>query len=384
MSLLAAGAVFACALANAGPVETLPPSEPIIAVGIAHRVRKLALRPEGRFSLIDQSTGIMEQLEPGREYTVEGDSRGRVVFGPYLFMGTTRLLPGKAAEFVIIGERRFSGNLVFQANPDKTVTVIDELGIEDYLRGVLPKEMSPDWPMEALKAQAVVSRTFALNNLGKYSASGYDLSDDAHSQMYSGLTVQSVRVDKAVRATRGQVLSYRGERIPAYFHSCCGGHTTDPAAVWGGANKTPRPLRGVADRSCRDSPHFRWRAYFRLSDILRVLQKRGWNAARLEDMRPGRRSGSGWLSDLRIKVDGAWKRIGANTLRLWLGPQQLKSAKITAIKRRKKGFEFFGGGYGHGVGLCQWGARAQADEGKRYPAILESYFPGAELEESSP
>ncbi|MFH1724150.1 MAG: SpoIID/LytB domain-containing protein [Elusimicrobiota bacterium] len=365
------------------------PSEPIIAVGIAHRVPKITVRPEGRFSVIDETTGEMKRLERGRAYTVEADEGERLILGPFLFFGPTRLLPGRPEEYVLIGERKYRGNLVFRPNKDETITVIDELGLEEYLYGVLPTEMSPEWPLEALKAQAVVARTFALNNLGKYSSSGYDLTDDSRSQIYTGITIESVRVRRAVKETAGQVIYWRGKRLPVHFHSCCGGRTTDPASVWGplrtadagerGAAESPRPLRGVRDRYCQDTPHYGWTAYFRKDDMLRALQRGGHNVATLTAIKPGRRTSSGYLRYLRLKLDGAWRRVAANDLRMWLGPAELKSTRIRRVTRRRKGFEFAGRGYGHGVGLCQWGARVQAERGGGYRDILGFYFPGAEI-----
>jgi len=337
----------------------------------------------GDFSVIDQTTGEIRRLEHGKEYKVEADESKRLIMGPHFFYGPTRLLPGKPKEYVLIGKRKYRGNLLFRPNEDETVTIIDELGLEDYLFGVLPQEMSPKWPLEALKAQAVVARTFALNNLGKFSSSGFDLSDDFFSQIYSGVTLESDSVKRAVEETAKEVLFWRGKRLPAYFHSCCGGHTTDPAGVWGPRTKIrsspPRPLRGVRDRYCKVSPHYRWSAYFRKDDLLRMLQRQGRSVATLTRMRGGTRSPSGALSDVRFLVDGSWIRVSANKLRLWLGPGELKSSRIQRIVRRKRGFEIFGRGYGHGVGLCQWGTRVQAELGRDYRKILSFYFPGSKI-----
>jgi len=375
-------AALASLIAGLAAPSHAGPSE-IVAVGIARAVPSISVRPRGDFSVIDQATGEMRSLESGKSYRVEGDAGRQVVFGPHLFTGPLRLLPGKPGEFVEIGDRKFSGNLVFQSNPDRTVTVVDEIDIEDYLLGVLPKEMSPSWPLEALKAQAVVARTYALNNLGRYSEKGYDLRDDAISQMYSGVTETAPSVLRAVRETTGLTLSYAGKRLAAYFHSSCGGHTADPATVWGGAGPTPKPLRGVRDRYCRLSPHQSWTAYFRTDDILAALQTRGLNAATLAQIREGRRARSGYLADVNLKLDRAWRVVSANQLRMWLGATELKSALIAKIRRRSKGYEFRGHGYGHGVGLCQWGARAQAERGHDFETILAFYFPGAALRRES-
>lgn len=353
----------------------------LVAVALFPKTASVSFVPNGRFRAVDQSSGELKDLASGTEYKVEAevgkDGKARLLFGPHLFGGPARLLPGQPDEFVAIGERKYRGNLLFRPNADATVTVVDELGIEEYLFGVLPHEMSPDWPLEALKAQAVVSRTYALQRLGRGGDGAYDLTDDASSQVYTGITVESERVRSAVRATAGRILTYGGKALPSYFHSTCGGHTAGSADVWGGAE--PPPLKGVRDRWCRISPHYRWEAYFSSDDIRAALQKNGFPVVRLDDIREGTHGSAGWLSDLRVKTEKGWRRIPANKFRLWVGPRDLKSMRIDRVKRRKKGYEFSGRGYGHGVGMCQWGARAQAEDGKGYLDILGHYFPGASL-----
>lgn len=367
--------------AGAGPTAERR-ADRIIAVGILSSVPQVGFKPSGSFQAIDQATGELTRLESGREYKVEAEAAGAkpgLLFGPHLFKGQARLLPGRPDDFVTIGERKYRGNLVFRPNTDGTLTVIDELGVEEYLFGVLPHEMSPEWPEEALKAQAVVSRTFALNNLGRNEESGFDLTDDTLSQVYTGLTTESERVRKAVRATSGQTLTWAGRALKAYFHSTCGGHTSDSSEVWGGEGSTP--LHGVKDSWCKASPHYRWEAYFPRADILAALNRNGFQALRLDDVREGERGAAGWLKFIRLKTENGWKNLGANQFRLWLGVKELKSMRLESIRRRRKGFTFEGRGYGHGVGLCQWGARGQAEAGRSYKEILSHYFPGAKIEE---
>jgi len=385
LSALTGLLVLACAPASApraGAGITTKVSDSIIAVGIAHKAASVLLRPIGNFSVIDQTTGEIQKLTKGVQYLVEADEDQRIILGKHLFFGPTRLLPGSPGEHVLIEDKKYRGNILFRPNKDSTLTVIDEIGIEEYLQGVLPKEMNPDWPEEALKAQAVVARTFALNNIGKFSQSGYDLSNDSFSQMYSGLEDVSPRVQKAVRETAGQVLYWEGSRVEAYFHSTCGGHTIDPASAWGtrySSRKLPRPLRGVRDRYCRATPNFEWDAYFATGDILKALNSHGVAGARLNRIRVAEKDGSGRATLLKFKLDGYWKSVKAQSFRMWMGPSQFKSTFLRRITRKQKGFAFLGRGYGHGVGLCQWGARIQAAEGRDYKQILNYYFPHADL-----
>lgn len=376
---------LATALLLASPAFAEPASmriaDHIVAVAIAAKASAVAFKPFGAFSAVDQTTGELTKLISGKEYKVEAD-HAKLVFGPHLFGGSTRLIPGKTGEFVTIGDKKYTGNLTFRPNKDGTITVVDELGLEEYLFGVLPHEMSPDWPLEALKAQAVASRSFALASLGRHEEDGFDLSDDTLSQVYTGLTTESDRIKEAVRSTAGQTLTYAGKPLTTYFHSTCGGHTSDAEDVWG--RHAPKPLKGVKDKWCKASPHYEWEAYFTNTDILLALNKNGFTAAKLLSVKEGERGTAGWLSDIRIKTDRGWKRVPANQFRLWLGVKELKSVRLDKIKKRKKGFEFIGHGYGHGVGLCQWGARAQADAGWTYKDILEHYFPESKLVKVKP
>ncbi|MBI5594521.1 MAG: SpoIID/LytB domain-containing protein [Elusimicrobia bacterium] len=375
--LAAAGSAFS---ASAEPASARF-ADRIIAVGILAKVPSVVFRVSGAFQAIDQSNGELMAVAEGRDYKVEAeagaDGKARLLFGPHLLGGAARLLPGRGDEFVTIGDRKYRGNLVFRPHADGTLTVIDELGIEEYLFGVLPHEMSPDWPAEALKAQAVVSRSFALASLGRHEEAGFDLTDDDRSQLYTGLTTESERVRAAVRATSGEVLNFAGRSFQPYFHSTCGGHTSDSSEVWGGAKA--KPLRGVKDAWCKRSPHYRWDAYLPKEDILAGLNRNGMPAGRIDDIREGARGAGGFLKDLRLKTDGSWERVGANQFRLWMGVQQLKSVRLDSVRRLRKGFEFSGRGYGHGVGLCQWGARGQAEAGRGYREILSFYFPGASV-----
>jgi len=153
---------------------------------------------------------------------------------------------------------------------------------------------------------------------------------------------------------------------------------TDPPAPIR-SSKSPPPLKGVRDRYCRGTPYYEWTAYFRAEDIMKTLQRHGWNALTLDNLRIGRRHPAGFLRDLHVHADREWLSLPAEDFRRWMGAGDIKSTHITRVSRGKKGYEFQGYGYGHGVGMCQWGARRQAEDGRAYREILDHYFPGAAL-----
>lgn len=292
----------------------------------------------------------------------------------------TRLVPRGAA--VKVGGHRYRGPFILRLDPGQTVTVIEEVAIEDYLEGVLPHEMDPNWPLEALKAQAVVARTFTYANLGKFRKEGFDLTNDTRSQVYRGLALVNENVRSAVRQTRGEVLGWKGKLLPVYYHACCGGQTTDASSPWG-ADKadTPAPLRGVKDPWCKASPHISWTAYFAWDDLMNAADGVAPLPGPLKALKVGRKDLAGYVMSFVASTSGENVHLRATDFRARLGAGDLRSLKIRRILSRRKGLEFTGGGSGHGVGLCQWGARLQAEKGRSYEKILLFYFPGAELSE---
>jgi stage II sporulation protein D len=281
-----------------------------------------------------------------------------------------------------VGPDRYRGALILRLDPGQTVSVVEEVPLEDYLEGVLPHEMDPGWPLEALKAQAVVARSFAYANRGKFKKDGFDLTADTRSQMYRGTTAVNENVRKAVTSTHGEVLGWHGQLLRVYYHACCGGHTENAAEVWGGDPKaTPPPLRGVRDPWCAPSPQMHWTAYFAWQDVMTAFEEHANLPGPLKSLKIDRRDVAGFVKGFIARAGKATLSVKAADLRTSLGAADLKSVKISRLIVKKKGVEFVGAGSGHGVGLCQWGARMQAAKGRTYEQILSFYFPGADLSE---
>ena len=135
----------------------------------------------------------------------------------------------------------------------------------------------------------------------------------------------------------------------------------------------------MSDRYCKTSPQFRWSAFFSEEDLLDSLRNHLGPMESLQGIRLGSRDASGYLTDIRVSADSKSFRVRANDFRNWLGAAQFRSTQVWRIVRRAGGFVFVGRGFGHGVGLCQWGAKEQAEHGKDYRRILSFYFPGAEV-----
>jgi len=274
---------------------------------------------------------------------------------------------------------KYRGTITLQKNGGHWL-VVNELDLEDYLYGVVGKEMHKDWPPEALKAQAVCSRTVAVGKIveAQNRKQLYDVTASVLHQVYG--SCEDEKVIKAVEETRGEVLADSGSLAPVYFHSCCGGRTTEPGEVWKG--KSPPALAGVGDEYCRDTPYYRWEKSFRkraLADALGIGSVR--------DIEIEEQDGSGRVKTLsiltedrrRIRVSGQDLRLQVNGKAAEFAQSQMIPGTMFTVSCTGDRVTFTGRGYGHGVGLCQWGARRMAESGVGYAGILAAFFPRLQI-----
>jgi len=272
---------------------------------------------------------------------------------------------------------------------------IQRLSLERYLVGVLRGEVGEEREREALKAQAVVSRTFALAHLGRHATEGFDFCGTTHCQAYqeareSGSAAEA-RLDGAVKATRGEVLTMaepggRARRLPeVYFHAACGGKTTGPHIVWGGGPSPPH-LRGVEDPYCEPPSARPWEDRLSLEALDRALRADPRTNPRgsLRRLRVVKRDSTGRVAWIEVESTAGHKPVRGWDLRLAIGRalgwQYVKSTWFD-LEKEGSAYRFRGRGFGHGLGLCQRGAHQQARRGRSYPQILSHYFPGSSLGE---
>jgi stage II sporulation protein D len=259
---------------------------------------------------------------------------------------------------------------------DKGLLVVNELPLEEYLVGLINCEISSLWPVEAVKAQAVIARSYAIYQKDNRRNALYHLESSVMDQVYNGADVEDSRAARAVRETAGEVLVYGGGIIQAFYHANCGGHTEAALNVWGG--DIPY-LQGVDCKYCTTTPPARWEVTLGLKKLESLLKGAGHLSGTLREIRPGRQNDSGRLQDLTLVGSRGETRISAVNFRKTIGYAVLKSTNFTL---RQKGDEilFSGVGNGHGVGLCQWGAKQRAGDGFTYREILSYYYPGVRLE----
>jgi stage II sporulation protein D len=273
-----------------------------------------------------------------------------------------------------VGSRLVRGRVAVRAHSGH-VQVLNRVGLEDYVASTVGGEMSPSWPTEALRAQAVAARTYVLHEAAKRRDQDWDVLATTASQVYRGIDAETDETRSAARATQGEVLIYRGEPILAVFHSTAGGRTATAAEVWG----EDRPyLRSVEVDEEDDAPHTYWRTQFGREDLARVLSTAGLRIDAVEGLAVTRRTRSGRVERLEIRGPGRREELRGQALRDLISSLGLRST-LFDIRGTAEGWAFVGSGYGHGVGMSQWGARAMAERGDAYPRILARFYPGTRL-----
>jgi len=326
---------------------------------------------------------IQSVSEPGLFMKGGGDFQGTIYADQdgFRINGVTikvRLFELKSLEggTVKVNKRTYGETVRVMRSPEGGLTVISELNIEEYLRGVLPVEVSPRWPMEALRAQAVVSRTFATFKAIEKSDQPYDLVSTVYSQVYVGEDVYDEETDRAIRLTMGELLVYEENIFPAYFHATCGGRTAKADEIW---DVQPNDVfQSRPCEFCKLSPHYEWTLNILRQDVERIMQQNGYPAFGLKAIHFEDRDQSNRARKVRIVYSNSEVVISADDFRKFIGYDRLRS--LNAEATLKDAFmKFKGFGWGHGIGLCQWGAKGQAEAGKKYREILQFYYPNSQI-----
>jgi SpoIID/LytB domain protein len=316
--------------------------------------------------------------------------------------------------------RLYAGRLNLQPNAYGTYTLVNQVPLETYLRGVVPYEIGTNAPTAALEAQTILARTYALRNLRRFAADNYQLCADTHCQVYYGLNGAAAKTDQAIAATRGKVLTYKNELIDALYSSTTGGVTASFSDVWNGEDRPYlRPvidaatnLWNLSKQSLADEKNFqkfinmqqgfneskwnvfRWRRETRLEDIIKDLQKfllsKNSPHAKfktIQAMAVVKRSESGRILEFAVKTDTSTFILHKDEVRSAFAAPTSTLFYIEPLNKGKPelwGYAFIGGGLGHGVGLSQTGAQNLAKLGWPNQKILQFYYPGTEIKILTP
>lgn len=269
---------------------------------------------------------------------------------------------------VFINGRVYSGDIDILSD-EKGLYIVTNLPFERYIEGVVASEVSSEWEMEALKAQAVASRTYAAFYKSLNAGKAFHLTSSVLHQAYRGKNIDPM-IKLAVERTRGEILLYDGRPIKALYHSTCAGKTELPEEVWG--ERYPY-LRSV-DCNSRGSPYENWQREFTFDEISSATGING-----LKYIEIASHTSTGRVRSLRLyTTDGQSPvvELKATDFRRILGYRRLPSTQFS-LRNIGNGIIINGSGWGHGVGLCQWGALEMARQGKDYREILAHYYPGA-------
>ncbi len=312
--------------------------------------------------------------------------------------------------------RLYAGRMRLQPNAYGTYTLVNEVPLETYLRGVVPHEIGADAPSAAVEAQAIIARTYALRNVRRFAVDNYQLCADTQCQVYRGLSGTVPNTDQAIAATRGQVLTYQNQLVDALYSSTTGGVTAAFGDVWNGAE---RPyLQPVVDaasnmwnlsrQSLADENNFqrfinlrqgfnetgwkmfRWRSESSMEQITQDLQRflkvnksQGVNFKKIQQIQVVQRSPGGRILKLAVQTDRGIFALEKDEVRSAFSAPRSTLFYLQPLKKGNNplwGYAFIGGGLGHGVGLSQTGSHRLAELGWSSSRILNFYYPGTQIQ----
>ena len=301
--------------------------------------------------------------------------------------------------FVQWNGKRYRGDLVISAT-DSGLLVVNRLPMDDYLRGVVPLEIGnrTSAEMAAVQAQAVAARTYAYKHLND--ARPFDMYATVQDQVYGGVDAEKPLPDTAIMTTRDIVVLFAGQPITTPYHSTCGGSTAGVSEVWYDQPDQPY-LRPVSDRIpgtngyyCDPSPRFSWTQSYDAAGLRAVMEKYlanytnapRANLGRITDVREQGRTPSGRVAALTVQTESGSYTLRGNDIRFVLRDPKgailnstLFSLSTATSGGEVSGLTLTGRGYGHGIGMCQWGAIGRARAGQNYRTILETYYPGTTI-----
>lgn len=282
-----------------------------------------------------------------------------------------RIKPGTGR--LMYEDRPYRGHMTI-LNDSGGLKVVVHMPLEAYLSGTVNGEIDSSWPMDAVKAQVVAARSYALYRIN-ISAPDYDLKTDVTDLVYAGAGSEDDRAIKAVDMTRGQALYNNGDLIQAFFHSTCGGRTTSALEAWGLAQPAQE---GIYCGECEDAPYARWNLPLENWQIISAVKTLYPRLDHISSMGIHRRTTDGRVQTLFVETGEGRVLVDAGEFRKIVGYRRLPSTKFSLGMSGDR-IILMGEGYGHGVGLCQWGARGSALKGMDYRKILSKYYPGTEI-----
>lgn len=328
-------------------------------------------------------------------------------------------------EYFELNNKKYRNGVIIRRLTAGKLTVINSLTMQEYLYGVLPREMAKDWPIEALKAQAVAARNYAMLSMGKHNNNGFDICPTVHCQVYGGYTYEGPISNSAVDSTKGILLFHDTNIVQAFYHSNSGGQTENSENIW---SSTIPYIKGINDPFSSNAPNSNWSVSLSKTDIRNSLSAYGYNVGEVKSVDIIDSSLNGRVQQLRItgttgsvvlKKEETRKIFGYSTIKsMWFsfskssnvtiltsrGRESTNNSKISIFNgvdsssidvsamnvyngkllnkittqvptsRSSDSVTFYGHGYGHGLGMSQWGAKEMAEQGYGFEQILKHYY----------
>ena len=346
---------------------------PVMRVLLINDTQEAQLAINGSYQITGSLTNIIDQGQ-GLQKSKISVSNGGINIGNKRYDNSELRITGLRDGAIELNNIQYRGEIRILQQFNNKFSVIEEVDIESFISGVLGSEMPSTWNEEALRAQAVTARTYAMykKKIRRNEVYHLDMLDLA----YRGMSSESPRLNKIVQDTKGVVMVYDWNIFPAYFHSTCGGHTEDANSVFG-KDSIP-PLSGVACNYCNNTKYSRWSTDISKSEIERRLRESKVYVSNISTVKAIYPGAGKHGSRVKIVSANGSKEMNANDFRLLVGPNYLYSTAFDS-KNNGKSITFSGRGWGHGVGLCQYGAQAMSEKDFQWNAILKYYYPKIEL-----
>lgn len=352
------------------PLESVKRSGETVRVGLGTLEEEALIRASGRLSVNGRLGLKFHRWTRGQTLVVKGE--------PYLEL--LRLRENGTYRWTA-----YRGTLEI----DGEGNTVNTLDLEEYLAGVVPSEVPAVFPQESLKAMAVVARTYAASHLSRHQ--GFDVCDSYHCQVYGGVGQEAPSTTRAVSQTTGQTLTFDGRPVNALFHAVCGGKTAAASEAWPGGAGAPYLCSRDDEGYCAHSGRYHWELKYSREELAETLRRslqkmegqRFEGLSELTALRIEERSQSGRVARLRVESPEGTCTVEGDSIRWLFSGGRISTSGLQStlfdLEETADGFVIKGGGWGHGVGMCQQGASGRARAGQNYQEILEYYYPRTSL-----
>ena len=274
---------------------------PSLRVGIFLNQSEVNISGDGSFEIYNLKSNKLISKESGKIIKIIPHEKGIEILGKGVYSGPIKMIPIGTTKLIVIADGqkyRYRGSIEITNNDvGNKLNVINLVSIEKYLYGVLKKEISPNWPSEALKAQAIAARTFAIFNMNKYIEKGYNLDSSTNSQVYGGVNHENSLTNNAVDATKGKIMAYKGKAINAVYHSDSGGYTANSEDVWGSSLPYLRGVKSTFEELVSPT-HHQWDYTITERDLVKKLNKKGYELDSIVNVELVKDNESGRVSNL--------------------------------------------------------------------------------------